>query len=229
MSRPSKTMKSLLWAATAVATLVAGCGGSSATPTPTVAVSPSARIGASPSVAASGSPGASATPTAMATDQFTMSLPHTDAALEDLLPSTMGGIALAKFSEPVSSYDAASPSGDKLLYPAWLVAVGKTPEDVNMAIAWDPLQRVKFVVHAIRVPGVDASTLISTFSDAARKAGWPVSAKSSLPKPVLEITDPTAQQTGALGVAHVYAKDNVLYVVITDDLSLLIQGLAGLP
>jgi hypothetical protein len=179
--------------------------------------------------AASGSPGASATATAIATDQFTMSLPHTDAALEDLLPSAMGGIALTKFSEPVSSYDASSPSGDKLLYPAWLVTVGKTPEDVNMAIAWDPLLRVKFVVHAIRVPGVDAATLISTFSDAATKAGWPVSAKSSLPKPVLEITDPTAQAGGGLGVAHVYANGSVLYVIATDDLSLLILGLAGLP
>ncbi len=231
MSRTSNATRHLLWAAIAVAILVAGCGGSSATasPTPTVALSPSAGVDVSPSAAVSGSPAASASPTAIDTNQITMSLPHIDASLEDLLPSAIGGIALTKFSEPLSSYDAASPSGDKLLYPAWLVKIGKTPDDVNIAIAWDPLQRENFIVHAIKVPGTDAATLTSTFSDAARNAGWPVSATSSLPKPVLEVTDPSAQGSGGLGVAHVYAHDDVLYLVITDDLSLLIQGLADLP
>ncbi|MGZ6268329.1 MAG: hypothetical protein ACXWM8_04590 [Candidatus Limnocylindrales bacterium] len=222
------TTKSLLWAAMAVAGLVAACGGSVATSTPTAVALPSARISASPSRAASLSPVGSPAASAAASDLITIGLPHIDAALEDLLPSAIGDITLTKLSEPLSSYDAASPSGDKLLYPAWLVTVGKTPDDVNVAVAWDPLQRENFFVHAIKVPGVGASTLISTFADAAGKAGWPVSSKSSLPKPVLEITDPTAP-AGGLNVAYVYAKDNVLYVVATDDLSLLIQGLASLP
>ena len=163
------TTKSFVWAAIAVASVVAACGSSAATPTSKVAVSPSARLGASPSLAASKSPGASATATATATDLGTIGLPHIDAALEDLLPSTMGGISLTKFSEPLSSYDASSPSGDKLLYPAWLVTVGKTPDDVNIAIAWDPLLRENFVVHAIKVPGVGASTLTIDFRRRCRE------------------------------------------------------------
>jgi hypothetical protein len=229
MSRPSNvTTRTFLWAAMAVALLVAGCGAATATasPTPTIAVSLSARISAFPSVAASGSPGVSVPATA--TDQVTIGL-HVDAALEDLLPSTIGRSVLVKFSMPVSTYLASSPGGDKTLYSLWLVKLGKTPDDVNIAIADDLTPGENLVVQAIKVPGVDAATLVSTLSGVAGTAGWPVSTKVSLPKPVLQITDPTAQQAGVLGVVYVYAKDNVLYVVITDDYSLVIQGLASLP
>jgi hypothetical protein len=231
MSRPSNvTTRTFLWAAMAVALLVAGCGGATATasPTPTTAASPSARISASPSAAASGSQGTSASATPTTTDQLTIGL-HVDAALEDLLPSTIGRSVLVKFSMPVSTYLASSPGGDKTLYSLWLVKLGKTPDDVNIAIADDLTPGENLVVQAIKVPGVDAATLVSTLSGVAGMAGWPVSTKVSLPKPVLQITDPTAQQAGVLGVVYVYAKDNVLYVVITDDYSLVIQGLASLP
>jgi hypothetical protein len=214
----------------AVALLVAGCGAATATASPaaTIAVSPSARISASPSAAASGFSGVSASATPTTTDQVTIGL-HVDAALEDLLPSTIGRSALVKFSMPVSTYLASSPGGDKTLYSLWLVKLGKTPDDVNIAIADDLTPGENLVVQAIKVPGVDATTLTSSFADVASKAGWPVSTKVTLPKPVLEITDPTAQEAGVLGVAYAYAKDNVLYVVVTDDVSLLIQGLASLP
>jgi hypothetical protein len=215
----------------AVALLVAGCGGATATasPTPTTAASPSARISASPSAAASGSQGTSASAAPTTTDQLTIGLPHVDAALEDLLPSVIGGIDLQKFSMPLSTYVASSQGGEKALYPPWLVKLGTTPEDVDIAVAADLTQRENFVVKAIKVPGAAAATLTSSFSDVASKAGWPVSTKMNLPKPVLQITDPTAQEAGVLGVGYVYAKDNVFYVVVTDDLSLLIQGLASLP
>jgi hypothetical protein len=232
MSCPSNvTTRTFLWAAMAVALLVAGCGAATATasPAPMVVVSPSARIGASPSVAASGSPGASASAAPTTTDQLTIGLPHVDATLEDLLPSAIGGIDLQKFSMPLSTYVASSQGGEKALYSPWLVKLGTTPEDVDIAIAADLTQRENFVVKAIKVPGAAATTLTSSFSDVASKAGWPVSTKVNLPKPVLQITDPTAQQAGVLGVVYVYAKDNVLYVVITDDNSLVIQGLASLP
>jgi len=45
---------------------------------------------------------------------------------------------------------------------------------------------------------------------------------------VLEITDPTAAK-GVLGVGYVYAYDDVLYVVVTDDSSLLLECLIKLP
>lgn len=222
-------------AAVAVSTLAAGCGGASATALPTrpaqppVTASPSAVVGASPSTASSVSPGASAGGSASpsSSDQSTISLPHVDAALEDLLPSMVGGVDLVRFSEPLASYSASSAGGDKRLYPPWLVKFGKTPDDVNIAIATD---LTHFVVHAIKVPGVADTTLSSSFADVARSMGWPVSPKSIGPTSVLEIVDPSAQSAGLLanGYGYVYAKGSVLFVIITDDPTLLVEALAKL-
>ena len=141
----------------------------------------------------------------------------------------MGGIELQKLSMPLSTYVASSQGGEKALYSPWLVKLGTTPDAVDIAVAADLTQRENFVVKAIKVPGAATTTLTSSFADVATKAGWPVAAKMNLPKPVLQITDPTAQEAGVLGIGYVYAKDDVFYVVVTDDLSLLIQGLASLP
>jgi hypothetical protein len=150
-----------------------------------------------------------------------------DAALEKLLPSAVGGIDLCKFSMTLSAYVDSSAGGDRYIYRAWLVKSGKTPDDVDIAIAAGLTQNI--VVQAIKVPGVDSVTLISRFADAARGLGWPVSSRTDLPKPVLVVTDQNAQATGVLTVVYVYAKGDVLYVVITDDMGLLFQGLASLP
>lgn len=156
-------------------------------------------------------------------------MPHVDAALEDILPATIGGIDLEKFSMPLSSYSASSPGGDKTLYGPWLVKFGKTPDDVNIAISADLTQRENLVIHAIKVPGVDDATLSSSFGTVAKAAGWPVSSKSVADKTVLEIIDPTAATAGVLAAAYVYAKGGVLYFVITDDASLLLEALIKLP
>jgi hypothetical protein len=41
--------------------------------------------------------------------------------------------------------------------------------------------------------------------------------------------DPTAAASGRLSVGYVFAKDSVLYTVITDDSSLLLEALIKLP
>jgi hypothetical protein len=152
-----------------------------------------------------------------------------DAALESLLPSTIGGIDLCKFSMILSGYIDSSTGGDKYLYRAWLVKSGKTPDDVNVAIGAGLTEQGNIVVQAIKVPGVDSATLTSRFADAARALGWPVSSRTDLPKSVLVVTDQTAQASGVVTVAYVYAKNDVLFVVVTDDGGLLLQGLASLP
>ena len=150
-------------------------------------------------------------------------------ALEDLLPSTIGGVCLEKFSLVLSAYIASPPTGgDKPLYAPWLVKFGKTPDDVNMAVTADLSQppQINFNIHAIEVPGVAAATLSSSFAEVARAAGWPVTSHPNyLPgKSILEITDPA---TGHLG--YVYASGNVLYIVITDGQDLLNEALYKLP
>jgi hypothetical protein len=45
---------------------------------------------------------------------------------------------------------------------------------------------------------------------------------------VLEIVDPATDAAGGLGTAYVFAKSDILYIVVTDDASLLINALSDL-
>jgi hypothetical protein len=213
----------------AAAFAVAGCGGSTATPVPTARPSVAASVVASAGASASGSPAPSGSAAASPTNGIDIGLPHVEAALEDLLPGTIGGIALQKFSEPLSTLVASSQGGEKLIYAPWLVQFGKTPDDVNVAIAVDFTSRINFHANAIRIPGTTAETLSATFAETATKAGWPVRKVNFALKPVLEITDPTAAAKGLLGVGYVYASGDVLYIVVTDDSALLLECMIKLP
>jgi hypothetical protein len=213
----------------AAAFAVAGCGGSTATPAATApsshAASAVASAGGSARASAAPSGSASASPTA----GIDIGLPHVEAALEDLLPGTIGEIPLQKLSEPLSTLVASSLGGEKLIYAPWLVQFGKTPDDVNVAIAVDFTNRINFHVNAIRVPGATATTLSATFTDAATKAGWPVKKVNFALKSVLEVTDPTAAAKGLLGVGYVYTSGDVLFIVVTDDSALLLECMIKLP
>jgi hypothetical protein len=233
MIRRSRTTMSALLGAAMIAAFVAGCGTAtttapvlSARPTvsPTVAVA--ASLGA-PSAGASGS-AASGSPFQSPTNDFSCG-PHLDAKLEDLLPSTIGGVELEKCSMALSAYIASTSGGDDALYAPWLVKFGKIPDDVTLAVAVDLTGQENFIVHAIKVPGVADATMSSTFADVARKAGWPVETKTVATKTVLQMIDPTAAASGGLSVGYVFAKDSVLYTVITDDSSLLLEALIKLP
>jgi hypothetical protein len=123
-----------------------------------------------------------------------------------------------------------------VLYPPWLVKLGKTPADAIMAVAADlrPDNSLQLVVHAIRVPGVDAATLSSSFSEVASRAGWPVTPHSnygSTGKTVIEIIDPAAKAAGEMYAGYVYAKGDVLYTIIvgTGQDQLLLEALIKLP
>jgi hypothetical protein len=153
-----------------------------------------------------------------------------NAALEDKLPDTIGGIELEKFSMPLSTYMASSKGGDKVLYTPWLVKFGKNADDIDLAVATDLTKTENFFVQAIEVPGVDAAALSSGFAQVARNNKWPVTPRSKgLPKSVLEIVDPATDASGGLGTAYVYASGDVLYIVVTDDVSLLLEALIKLP
>ena len=230
MSRSARAaFPGLAGALLAVVVAVSGCGGPAATSVPTVPAtrSPSPVASAVASARPSGSPAASKSPAP--TQGANIVLAHVDAALEDLLPDIIGGIPLEKFSEPLSTLVASTQGGEKLLYAPWLVKFGKTPDDVDVAIAVDWTSRINFHANAIRVPGVTADTLSSGFADVATKAGWPVKKVNFALKSVLEITDPTAAAKSLLGVGYVYARDDVLYIVVTDDSALLLECMIKLP
>jgi hypothetical protein len=235
MIRRSRTVIPALLGAAMALVLVSGCGSAAATPTaaptpaPTATAKPAAT--ASASVAPSGSvgPSASVGPSGSA-DACTsdLGLPHVSVTLEDLLPMTAGGVCLEKFSLTLSAYMASTTGGDKTLYTPWLVKFGKTSDDVNMAVASDLSQTVKFTAHAIEVPGVAAATLSSSFADVARAASWAVNTRSVAGKQILEIIDPVSASAGGVSAGYVYAKGDVLYTIITDDPSLLTEAVIKL-
>jgi hypothetical protein len=236
----SPTFPTLL--ALALAALVlAGCGAASTTTTAGrsagAAPSPltSRPIGAaSASAAASTSPASTGSAAVSpSTSADPLNLPHVDAALENLLPSRIGGVDLFKMSLTLQDYVASTPgAGTNALYLPWLVKFGKTPADATIAIATDLTEQENFFVQGIEVPGATAAALLSGFGDAAKAAGWPVKSHTnwgSTGKSGLEVSDPVAEAAGKLFDAFVYAKDDVLYAVVTDDQSLVVEALIKLP
>jgi hypothetical protein len=211
-----------------VTMLAAGCGGTTPTPTSPQPSSNAPTISAHPSATTEASASQNAPTTGPCPAQAYLA--HVDAALEDQLPSVIGGVCLTKWSMPVSSYMASVTGGDTVLYPAWLVKFGMTPDEVDMALAVDLGGHEVANLRAIQVPGVDAATLISGLSDVARKAGWANKMMTGLTKsPVLRIEDPTVDPTKTANTAFVYAKGDIVFFVISDDQLVVIQALAALP
>jgi hypothetical protein len=194
-------------------------------------VTVSASSSAAASAAASGSQAAS--PAASASVEPTDSLAHVNVSLEDQLPNTIQNVPLTKFSLILSAYIASPPAGgDKALYAAWLVKFGKTPADVDMAISFVASDQLDFNARAIAVPGVSAASLSSAFEQVAKSAGWTVKSYPNLMltgKTVLEMIDPTATAGPTGGAGYVYARDGVLYEIITDDQALLQDALIQMP
>jgi len=82
---------------------------------------------------------------------------------------------------------------------------GKTPADVNIAVAADLTSR-KLHRPRIKVPGVADATLSSSFADVARAAGWPIATKTIAAKTVLEMIDPALSHPVGLSAGYVYAR-----------------------
>jgi len=238
MNRLSNRTAVALYGVLMAGALVAGCGSTKASP-----AAPSAHVSAGPSVTVSGSSSAAASaaasesqaasPAASASVEPTDSLAHVNAKLEDQLPSTIENAPLAKFSLILSAFIASPPAGgDKALYAAWLVKFGKIPSDVDIAIAFSPSDQVDFNARAIAVPGVAAASLSSYFEQVAKNAGWSVTSYPNLMmtgKTVLEMIDPKATAGPTGGAGYVYARDGVLYEIITSDQTLLQDALIQMP
>ncbi|HEX7490985.1 MAG TPA: hypothetical protein VF337_04720 [Candidatus Limnocylindrales bacterium] len=175
-------------------------------------------------------PSASISPNPSASDP--LGLPHADLNLESSLPTIVGGVTLTKFSLSLSAYIASTTgAGENALYGPWLVKFGSTPSQVVIAVASDLRQDgINMIIHAIHVPGATASALSSGFADVATKAGWPVRSVTVVKdKATLEVVDPAAKAAGTLSAGYVYSKGDVLYTVITDNPSLLVEAIVNLP
>jgi hypothetical protein len=247
MIRSSNAVIRTFLGAVLVGAFVAGCGNAAATASPvfgrTSAPPASPSAGASAGSSAGTSAGLSASPHDSASDaapteeptlDISAGLAHYDAKFEDLLPGAIGGIPLSKLSMPLSTYiaslkcDSSKPCGDKGLYAPWLVGFGKTPDDATLAAATDLTQTETITIEGFKVPGIDGAKLSAAFGAEARKAGWPVNQISVAGKSVLEIIDPARKALSLLSIGYVYAKGDVMYVVLTDSPDLLVESLIKL-
>ena len=240
MIRRSSATLSLLLGAASIAAILAGCDTATTSPGASAhpVTSPSSSLATTgPATASPGASGsvASGSPTAVPSDP--LGLPHLDRALEALLPDSIGGVVLQRFSLTLQAYMQSTPgAGENALYTPWLVKLGRTPADAIMAVAVDlrPESDLQLIIHAIRVPGTDAATLSSSFSEIASRAGWPVTPHpnyASTGKTVIEIIDPAARAAGEISAGYVYAKSDVLYTIIvgTGLDQLLLEALIKLP
>ena len=228
MVRRFERLSSTLTGLGLAAVLAAGCGGTTSTATPVGTATHALTVSVQPSGTVAGS--AAQSPTGGPSPTQTYPLAHVDAALEDKLPSVVGGVTLTKWSMPVSSYIASVTGGDSVLYAPWLVKFGKTPDEVDMALAQDFSGHENANLRASQIAGADPTQLSAQLSDVATKAGWPTKTVTSLPKtPVLQIKDPTVDPTKTPNTAFVFVEGDIVFFVISDDLSVVIQALAALP
>jgi hypothetical protein len=230
MSHRSKSNLPTLLAAAFAAVLLAGCAVPKQSSTPGQ-VGPGNTVTPIPLYTGRTlAPETSISPNPSASDP--LGLPHADLNLEATLPSVVGGVTLEKFSLALSAYIASTPgAGENTLYGPWLVKFNVTTTQVVMAVASDLRENgLNIIIHAIRVPGAKAADLSAGFADVATKAGWPVkSVTITNDKATLEIIDPAAKAAGSLSAGYVYAANDVLYTVITDDTALLLEALVNLP
>lgn len=246
MLSPSRSISAAMLSLAVVAIVAASCGSPGGTPTlpatpshgpvtiASASASASARSSSASSVpstsASSSASNGSPTPAASVSDCVPgLGLGHADLALEALLPCRIGGISLERFSYKLADYIGSSNGGDRELYAPWLVAFGLTPDEVTMAVVADLTQQENLVIHAIGVPGVADDKLATGFVDQAKKAGWPVAARTVAGRALEEMVDPAAKAAGSLSVGYVFAKNHILYTIITDDPSLLVESLIKLP
>jgi hypothetical protein len=158
---------------------------------------------------------------------YVVQWPHADAKLEAKLPTELGGVPLQSYSVALSLYLASTTSGDSVLYTPWLVSMGKTSQEVTMAVATDAGRTVNVIIQAFAVPDVADSKIISAYSDAAISKGWKAVTATVAQKSCVEVVDPNP--SGSLSVGYAYAKGGVLYVVVTDDPAVLLEAFIHLP
>jgi hypothetical protein len=148
---------------------------------------------------------------------------HDDPALEAILPTTIGGVAL-----DVQSVDGSAiltDDGWSTTISDFLTSVDKTATDLRLAEASDPTGGIDVSIDVYHVAGVDGASL----SDALL-AAW----KGD--NPDLVVTDVTIAGSavkkidfGQDGVpaSYIYARDDYAFDIWTDDEALAAEALAA--
>jgi len=84
---------------------------------------------------------------------------HSDPALEALLPESVSGTALHRYS--LTFTELLGTSGDRAEIDAFLQTLNKTEADGSFAAAFDPNNMVGGGINAFRLAGADAAALLA--------------------------------------------------------------------
>jgi hypothetical protein len=194
--------------------VLAACGSSAASPSPSTASSPLGGSGSSaPSLGASESAGPS--------------LPSSAAELEALIPDEVGGVTLQKLSmrgnEFANSGSATEQAQD------FLRRLGVDPEDVSVAVGFgaSPDGASTVAVFIFKAEGADSARLLETFKTAMdAEQDQPLQWESATVGGK-QVQRATAPQNN--GQVNIYVAGDTLYFVATTHEEDAAQILGGLP
>ena len=181
----------------------------------------SSSSGSSPTPSPSPTPEPTPTPGASAPASLALpSLPSNAKELEALLPDTLGGHALTKFSMNGNDFVNQQASTNAELV-AWLNSLGKSLNDVSAAYAFD-VTGGNAGVFAFRVNGVDHTTLLNGLQTAMASQAPDWTTTNLGGKSVK-----TTTESG--NTEYLYGTADLIFVVFTPDQATAAEALAALP
>lgn len=196
-------------AAGLLAIVVAACSSAGTTPSPSATLVPTA----------SPTPTASATASGIALPS--LELPRNATELEALLPDTLGGAQLTKFSMKGSDFVSQSNNAE---LKSWLNGLGKSLNDVSAAYAFDISGGSQTGIFAFRVNGVDHDTLLNGLKQAMQtgdaSASW--SSATVGGKSVFKAT--ASGET-----TYLYGTADLVFFVVANDAATAADALSALP
>lgn len=151
--------------AAAVISVAVACGGGTSPTSPARTASPSSAApsasSAAPSVAVPATVPASSP--AGGPSLAPIFSTHGDPALEALLPATLIGTPLTRYSLTLTQLLDAG--GDRVGIDAFLQGIGKTEADGSYAAAFDPTNGLGGGISAFKVTGADAAALLAGITE----------------------------------------------------------------
>jgi hypothetical protein len=146
--------------------------------------------------------------------------------LEALIPTQVKDQTLQKLSFKGTEF-LGSDSSSNAEFLAMLSSLGKTPNDVSVAIG--SAAKPAVTVGAFRIAGADGNRIMDEFKKAAQKsAGSSVTFTSSNlgGKDVQTYTDP---KQSSQGPQYMYTKGDILFLVQSTDQASVADALSKLP
>jgi hypothetical protein len=199
-----------------------------ATPTASIAPATSASPGASPSAGSSlgTSPSPSSSPALAGSPEPSPSGPsHVAPDLEALLPQTIDGTAMSTQSGTGTSAVASGAWGQALVDS--VTGLGKTSDDLQIAISYDPNASLQVYVFAFRLAGVDGATLKPAVLQSWLKAAPSGVSTSAVTISGKSMTKVSYGDGGADD--YIYDQADVVYDIETADVTLATAAAAELP